>query len=152
MEEIIHIKVNLACDVHHAFRMFTENLLLEKWLTTQADVIPEIGGKYELFWIRDNREINNTAGCKITGIEQDSFISFDWKGPEEYQAFMNNCDPLTHVIVTFSKDNENNVSIVHLFHTGWRQGEEWEKARLFFVNAWTNVLQSLEEMIEKKEL
>ena len=153
MENIIHITIELDCEVQKVFNMFTVNKSLENWLTQKADVDPKLGGKYELFWDPTNKEINNTIGCKITGIENGSFISFDWKGPVEFSSFMNNADPLTHVIIFFSpKDNEPNKTIIYLFHTGWRKDAEWVEARTYFENAWKNALQGLKDKIINRTL
>ena len=102
MEKIIQIKIEIECEIDRAFEFFSNNELLECWLTEKAEVEPSVGGKYELFWEPENKEINSTIGCKITGIEKDKFISFDWKGPVDFKSFMNAADPLTHVIVFFS--------------------------------------------------
>ena len=88
MENIIKIKEEIECDISTAFKMFTTNKSLESWLTDEADVDPKLGGKYELFWDPNNKNINSTIGCKITGIEKDKFISFDWKGPVDFQEII----------------------------------------------------------------
>jgi hypothetical protein len=64
---------------------------------------------------------------------------------------MNNADPLTHVVVFFSF-NQPNLTIVHLFHTGWREDSEWQKARDYFANAWSNALKGLKEKVKNKDL
>jgi len=151
MEKIIHLKVELECNIIHAFKMFTDNAMLESWLATKAEIVPELGRKYELFWDLENKEINSTFGCKVTGIEENNFISFDWKGPEQFHSFMNNVDPLTHVIVTFHRLKEKRTTL-YLFHTGWRNNPEWEEARIFFKNAWSNVLMDLKQKIQENEL
>ena len=138
MENIIILKEKLNCSIQKAFEMFTNNTMLEKWLTVKADVVPEVGGKYELFWDPDNPNINSTIGCYITGMEQNNFISFNWKGPEQFQSFMNTSNPLTHIVVFFAQDNsEERGTWVHLFHTGWKDNSEWDKAREYFNKAWT---------------
>ncbi|MCK4381434.1 MAG: SRPBCC domain-containing protein [Candidatus Lokiarchaeota archaeon] len=153
MENIILIKEEIDCDRETAFNMFTKNELLENWLTVKAEVDPKVGGKYELFWVPENRESNSTIGCKITGIDRDKFISFDWKGPADFESFMNSADPLTHVIVFFSQnDSDSNKTIIHLFHTGWRNDSEWQRARNYFKNAWSKVLRVLKDKITDKTL
>jgi len=153
MENIINISVQLDCEIQKAFSMFIENKYLESWLTNEADVVPKLRGKYELFWDPSNKEFNSTIGCKITGIEKNRFISFDWKGPLKFNSFMNNADPLTHVIIFFSqKENEPTKTIIHLFHTGWRKDLEWVEARNYFENAWKNALQDLKDKVMKKTL
>jgi len=153
MENIILIKEELECDINAAFKCFTVDDLLKIWLTKESEVEDKVGGKYELFWEPQNRENNSTIGCKITGIEKNKFISFDWKGPVEFQSFMNSADPLTHIIVFFShKDQNPDKTIIYLFHTGWRRNKEWQKARNYFENAWSKALQGLKEKIKNKLL
>ena len=153
MENIILIKEEIDCDRETAFNMFTKNDLLERWLTEKADVDPKVGGKYELFWVPENRESNSTIGCKITGMDRDKFISFDWKGPVDFELFMNSADPLTHVIVLFSQnESDSNKTVIHLFHTGWRNDSEWQKARNYFENAWSKAIRVLKEKITNKTI
>ena len=66
---------------------------------------------------------------------------------------MNSADPLTHVIVFFSQnDSDSNKTIIHLFHTGWRNDSEWQRARNYFKNAWSKVLRVLKDKITDKTL
>ncbi len=149
MENIIQITIEIECDVKQAFSMFTDNELLENWLTEKAEIEPKVGGKYELFWDPDNREINSTIGCRITGFERDNFVSFEWKGPVEFQSFMNSADPLTHVIVFFCpSNNDPDKTNIRLFHTGWRKDREWQQARNYFEKAWSKALQDLKDKIK----
>jgi uncharacterized protein YndB with AHSA1/START domain len=153
MENIIQLKEEVDCNINTAFEMFTQNKLLESWLTEKAEVDPKIGGKFELFWVPDDRENNSTIGCKITGIEKNKLISFDWKGPQQFKSFMNFTDPLTHVIACFSQENNNsNKTTIHLFHTGWRKDPEWQEARDWSESAWKTALEALKEKIKNKTL
>ena len=47
MESIIHIKIEIDCDFHRAFDLFTIETLLESWLTKKAEVDLKMGGKYD---------------------------------------------------------------------------------------------------------
>ena len=151
MQNIIQIKIELSCDISEAFNYFTVNEQLESWLPEKAEVEPKADGKYELFWDPQNREINSTIGCKITSIEKNKFLSFEWKGPEIFQSFMNFCDPLTHVVVVFSSSSEDpKKTTVFLFHSGWRDDPEWQKARDYFEKAWSGALTNLKEKLSSK--
>jgi len=151
MQKIIQIEVEFNCGVHEAFNFFTNNEKLESWLPEKAEVEPKVGGKYELFWDPKNREINSTIGCKITSIEKDKFVSFEWKGPEIFQSFMNFCDPLTHVVVAFYSSSEDpKKTSLFLFHSGWRNDPEWQKARDYFEKAWLGALTNLKEKLSSK--
>ncbi len=144
MEKIIQIRKEINCDIHTAFQNFTNNDLLESWLSEKADVELKVRGKYELFWDPNIPEENSTIGCIVTGFEEDSYISFDWKGPSQFKLFMNCSDPLTHVIVVFKQlESNTDKTVILLFHNGWKQGSQWDEARNYFEVAWNKALDNL---------
>jgi uncharacterized protein YndB with AHSA1/START domain len=145
MDKIIHHSITLQCDPHHAFKMFTDNQLLEAWLVNVAEVEPVVGGKYDLFWEPNDRENNSTLGCKVTAVEFDEFISFEWRSPKQFKHFANIADPLTHVVVFFIPSRRG--TDVHVIHSGWRSSADWEEARLWQNRAWQVALQELEKQI-----
>ncbi len=145
MDKIIHYSIQLHCDPHHAFEMFTVNQLLESWLTTKAEVESVVNGKYELFWDPNDRDNNSTIGCKVTATEVDKFLSFEWRSPKQFKHFANFANPLTHVVVFFIPFNKG--TDVHLIHTGWRNSLEWEEARKWQDRAWHIAFQELEKQI-----
>jgi uncharacterized protein YndB with AHSA1/START domain len=150
VDKIIHLTVDLKCDVHHAFELFTVNRLLESWLTSAAEVEPATGGSYELFWEPDDRENNSTIGCRVTAIQADHFLSFEWRSPQQYKHFANNADPLTHVVVFFIP--ENGSTHVHLIHSGWRSAPEWEEARQWQTRAWEMAFKELKALVNQDHL
>jgi uncharacterized protein YndB with AHSA1/START domain len=125
--------------------MFTVNDMLQSWLVPLAAVEPVVGGRYELFWQPEERENFSTLGCRVTAVEPDSFISFEWKGPKQFKHFMNEANPLTHVTVFFipSLDVEN-ATEAHLIHSGWRSSPEWEEARQWFERVWGQAFEQLQ--------
>jgi uncharacterized protein YndB with AHSA1/START domain len=149
MDKIIQHSVRLHCNTHRAFEMFTVNKYLQTWLTAIADVEPAVGGKYELIWDPSDRENNNTIGCRVTAIERDKYLAFEWKGPKRFKHFMNNADPLTHVTVLFIPSDEVFITStdVYLIHSGWRSSPEWEEARRWFVRAWSEAFEELESQV-----
>ena len=153
MDRIIYRSAHLRCDVHQAFRMFTVSELAELWLAPSAEIEPQVGGKYELFWDLENREENSTIGCQVTAIEEDRFLSFEWKGPPQYSHFMNEADPLTHVVVFFypGADDLSASTEVHLIHSGWGSSAEWEEARQWFERAWRLAFEELERQVNSIE-
>ncbi len=148
MEKIIHLSVHLQCDYHHAFEMFTNNSLLESWLVPRAETEPILGGRFELFWEPNDRENNSTIGCRVTAIEPDQFLAFDWRSPKQFKHITNNADPLTHVVVFFIPQYKG--TDIHLIHSGWRSTADWEEARNWQEQAWRIAFQKLEKQINIK--
>lgn len=145
-DHVIHLTALVSVEPSRAFEYFTSSELLQVWLTFEADVEPEVGGRYELFWDPSDRENNSTIGCRITALAQDQLLSFQWRSPEQFKAFANTADPLTHVVVTFIP--EDTGTRIHLVHSGWRSGAEWDEARIWQERAWTGGLRKLEEIAE----
>lgn len=148
MNKIIHATIKLNCTQQQAFEMFTNQTNVQSWLANVAIIEPYVDGKYELFWDENNKEINSTIGCKVTAIEQDKLLCFEWKGPVQFEDIMNTIVPLTHVTVTFIPDCIDSFTEIHLIHTGWGSNDNWEEARLWFENVWKNALNNLKEQIE----
>jgi uncharacterized protein YndB with AHSA1/START domain len=148
MDKIVHQSILLQCPAHRAFEMFTRNSDLESWLVELAEVEPVVGGRYELFWQPDDRENNSTIGCKVTAIEHDRCIAFEWRSPKQFKHFANNADPLTHVVVFFIPCGDNTE--VHLIHSGWRHSEEWEEARQWQDRAWRIAFEALGKILNPK--
>ena len=144
-DNIIHVSVFVTVPPARAFAYFTTPELLRQSLTAAADVEASVGGKYELFWQPDDRENNSTIGCKITAIEPDQFLSFEWRSPKQFKHFANDADPLTHVVVFAVPQGES--THVHLIHTGWRSTPEWEEARRWQDQAWSGAFERLEKLV-----
>jgi uncharacterized protein YndB with AHSA1/START domain len=149
VNRIIHLTAQVRCDVHRAFEMFTANERVQSWLAPSAKVEAEEGGRYELFWDLEDREHDGTIGCRVTAIKKDRFLSFEWKGPRQFEHFMNETDPLTHVVVFLVPYGEESADSteVHLIHSGWRGSPEWEEARQWFERAWRVALEGLERQV-----
>jgi uncharacterized protein YndB with AHSA1/START domain len=145
MNRIIYCSTSLRCLPSEAFAYFTENQLLETWLTNSAEVQPVPGGKYELFWNIADRENDSTIGCRITAIRPPSLLAFEWKSPKQFKSFANSADPLTHVAVIFSP--ESSGTTVHLVHSGWRAAQEWIEAADWQEKAWKIAFTALEGRI-----
>lgn len=147
MDKIIYYSIDLKSDLKTTFDMFTNNKMLETWLTSVADVEQTVGGKYELFWDPNNLEDNSTIGCRITGIKPYHFISFEWRSPKQFKHFANKADPLTHVVVFFIPTKQGTE--VNLVHSGWRKSSEWEEARIWQEKAWAVAFKALEKCLNE---
>ena len=148
--KVLHLASRLQCTPKKAFQMFTVNELVESWLVRpygglSAEIEPRVGGKYELFWDPKDRENDSTIGCKVTAIQADKFLAFEWKGPKQFKHFMNTADPLTHVVVFFVplSGRDKLTTEVNLIHSGWGSSPQWMDAIRYFEAAWNSALQNL---------
>lgn len=143
MDAILHKHVRLACAPMEAYAWFADSERAASWLAAEAEIEHRVGGKFELFWDPGDRAHNSTRGCKITALAPGQLLAFEWKGPREFEKVMNAADPLTHVVVAFAPSPAGEGTDVHLIHSGWRSGPDWEAARQWFDRAWTMAFQEL---------
>jgi uncharacterized protein YndB with AHSA1/START domain len=151
MDKIITVNANLDIPIESAFLYFSENKLLEKWLTVKADVEMKVGGKYELFWTPEDTDPtnNSTYRCKVLAVERPYYFNIEWTGNAQQKKFMNTVRPLTNVTIFF-REHCTGKTKVALLHTGWREGDNWESARQFFIQAWAGAFKKLENIVNKK--
>jgi uncharacterized protein YndB with AHSA1/START domain len=153
MDRVLHQSVRLRCSPSHAFEMFTEGTHLAEWLAAEADVEPVVGGRYEVFWDPDDREVNSTLGCRVTAVKADELIAFEWRGPVQHREVMNDADPLTHVVVALARSSTDpDWTDVNMIHSGWRSGPEWAAAADYFEKAWSLSLARLERLVNEDSL
>lgn len=144
---IVEKSILLKVKKEIAFSYFIEPDLITKWLCSDAIINPIVEGAYELFWDLEDRNHNSTIDCKIQSIDAPNHVSFDWKGPIQFETFMNKADPLTQVVVMFS--GVGNETKVTLLHSGWQHSDHWNEAKEYFDHAWYGAFQVLKELIEK---
>lgn len=99
------------------------------------------GGEYELYF-----DANGTAGsrgsegCTIISFVPHEMISFTWNAPPTIPLVRNH-EYKTWVTV-FLKETATGTD-VRLVHTGWPEGEEWDKTYNYFEHAWGQVINAL---------
>ncbi len=140
-DRVIYVSALLTVSPARAFEYFTKADLLTAWLTAAAEAEPKVGGKYELFWEPADRENNSTIGCRITAVQANQLLAFQWRSPKQFKTFANGADPLTHVVVSFVPEGPG--TRIHLVHSGWRSSSEWEEARIWQERAWHGAIEEL---------
>lgn len=143
----IDIRIFIENPPQQVFEAWIKPDLLERWLTRKANVEPSIGGAYELFWDPEHPEHNSTKGCRITDLVPNAELSFNWRGPEQFEDLMG---AKTHVFVRF-EPQQGGGTLVRFLHSGWGEGAAWEKARLWQADAWQSAIQNLKNMLENTD-
>jgi len=142
----IDIQILIENPIDQVFEAWIKPELLERWLTRKAIVKPSVGGPYELFWDPERPEHNSTLGCRITDIVENSELSFNWRGPEEYEKVMGD---KTQVFVRL--EPREGGTLLRFVHTGWGSGTQWEEARSWQAEAWKEAIENLKNMLENTD-
>jgi len=113
------------------------------FLDVPAKVKLELGGPFELYF--DDRAalgLQGSEGCVIISYVPLEMLSFIWNAPPT-MPYVRNHEYKTWVTLLFNETLTGTG--VRLVHTGWPEGEEWDKAYQYFDRAWGYVLEELEK-------
>jgi uncharacterized protein YndB with AHSA1/START domain len=142
----LKFQIKLQAPIKEVWHAWTDSDTITKWFSPHANIVPKLGGAYELFFDPSNHDHQCTKGCKITRFEPFTSISFSWRGPEELNV-MDPDYPQTHVHVTLKERGaETWVSIIH---DGWGKGKGWKEAENWHQRAWIQVVSSLEKYFDQ---
>lgn len=138
------LELNISAE--ELWRFWLEPSKLQSWLTQKANIEPNIGGAFELFWDPSTPSDNSTLGCKILAMVPNKLLSFEWRGPVPYADIMN-VEPFpTWVSISFERMDINNTTL-HFRHTGWMDSEKWNEAKTWQTTAWKMAFEQLKRVI-----
>lgn len=113
------------------------------FLEIDVNIKLELGGPYEWYFdTEDKVGLRGSEGCTVISFVPREMISFTWNAPPSI-PYVRNHEYKTWVTVFFTEAAEG--TNVRLVHTGWPEGEEWDKAYNYFDSAWGYVLKALGE-------
>ena len=105
------------------------------WSPPGSNIELRVGGPFELYFDADaDPGSQGSEGCVYLGYVTNEMISFTWNAPPHLVLRESH----TWVVITFS-DSPTGTD-VHLVHTGFGQGDDWDAYMVYFQNAWTYVL------------
>lgn len=139
----IKLKVQLPMPAGAVWLLWVDPERIVTWLCAKATIEPRVGGAFELFW-DETPEHNSTLGCNLTAFEPYHHLTFTWRGPEEWEDLM----PAGSTSVDVRLTGDASTCTLYLNHTGWGEGDDWDEARAWQLDAWKNALGGLKALIE----
>jgi uncharacterized protein YndB with AHSA1/START domain/uncharacterized protein YciI len=134
-------------DASEVFAMWTDVETTKRFLAPDGRIEARVGGRYEMVFrpeVDPEGESFGTKGAKVLAYEPGKRLSFEWRGPPWAEPM--NTRPLpTRVELTFEPASGNpGHTRVRLTHSGFGQGEVWDRAYAFFDRNWGSVLERFE--------
>ena len=151
--ESIQLECQLAASPERVWAALVDPAQAGTWFAAKANIVPEVGGAYELFWQPETPDHESTIGCRITAIAPARYLGFTWRGPDELNDIMNNGDPPpppTHV--TLSLAPADGGTRLRVRHAGFGSDSDWKRARAWHERAWQACLDNLEAFLAGRPL
>lgn len=110
------------------------------WNPPGSNIELRVGGPFELYFNLDaGQGLMGSEGCVFLGYVPGEMISFTWNAPPHLTLRESH----TWVVITFSASQAG--TDVHLVHTGFGAGEDWDAYMAYFRDAWASVLHLLSD-------
>lgn len=107
-----------------------------------AKIEPRVGGAFHIY-IDPTAEPGSKGAddMRFMALQPKRMLSFDWNAPPHLpQARAQR----TFVVLRFDPVSDRQTRVT-LHHTGWGDGDEWDKAYAYFDKAWAGVLANLQK-------
>ncbi len=112
-----------------------------------AKVEPVAGGAFELwFGVNFPEGSRGSEGCKFHSVKPMEQLVIEWNAPPTIPTIR----PLRTLVYLDFKPLPDNRTELTLRNFGYGDGEEWAKAKAYFVAAWPAVMGSLQKRFAMK--
>lgn len=133
-------EVVIPAGIDDVWNAWTTKLGLESFFAPECHIELKLYGRYEILFFPDAKPGKRGAeNNKILAVEPNKMFSFTWDAPGNLEEVRKQ---RTSVVLKFKKIGIDKTRIF-MCHTGWGDGEEWDKAFDYFSDAWEVVLKRL---------
>lgn len=148
-ERAIRSTVVVAAPLDEVWKAWTTTEGVKSFFAPDAKVEARVDGPFEVYFNPYAPPGSKGAdGMRFLALQEKKMITFTWNAPPSMPEVRKQH---TYVTVRF-KEKDDASTEVTLYHGGWGEGGEWDKAFAYFERAWTAVLTALEERFAKGPL
>jgi uncharacterized protein YndB with AHSA1/START domain len=144
-ERAIHERVIVNASLDDVWSAWTTTQGITTFFAPAAHVEARVDGPFEVY-INPFGEpgMKGADDMRFLAVQDRKMISFTWNAPPSLPEVRRQ---RTSVTVRFEPQGDKQT-IVTLYHSGWGQGGEWDKAFVYFQKAWPGVLANLQKRFD----
>ena len=144
-ERAVNKEVTIAAPVAAVWQSWTSKAGIESFFAPQAEVDARVGGAFHIHMDPlAEPGMKGADDMRFMALQPKKMLSFDWNAPPHLPAAR---AQRTFVVVRFAP-LDGKQTRVSLHHTGWGDGDEWDKTYAYFDRAWGNVLASMKKRFD----
>jgi uncharacterized protein YndB with AHSA1/START domain len=145
-ERAIRATVNVPATLDQAWAAWTTTEGVKSFFAPDAKVEARVDGPFEVYFNPFGAPgMKGADGMRFLSIQEKKMITFTWNAPPTMPEVRKQ---RTYVTVRFRAKDPKTTEVT-LYHGGWGEGPEWDKAFAYFEKAWNSVLLSFEERFAK---
>lgn len=127
--------VTVPAGIDQVWTAFTTSAGMTAWIAPQATVDPVPGGKWEVSFGPGT----STGGGTIVLVQPKSLLAISAMAPDQFPTVRRE---RTTAVFSFEPAGPN-ATTVRLAQTGWKQGDEWDKAFAYLADGNAQLLELL---------
>lgn len=145
-ERAIRATVIVPATLDEVWAAWTTTEGVKTFLGPEANVEARVDGPFEVFYNPYAAPgMKGADGMRILSIQDRKMITFTWNAPPTVPEVRKQ---RTYVTVRMRSTGEKRTEVT-LYHGGWGEGGEWDRAFIYFEKSWPNVLRALETRFTK---
>ena len=131
----LEIVVNAA--VEKVWQAWTTRDGIRSFFAPGCDIDVRVLGKYDiLFAPTAPAGLRGAEDNLILAIQEGKMLSFTWDAPPDFPDIRKQ---RTSVVLRFAQIDKNKTKL-SLTHSGWGEGDDWNKVYAYFIVAWGEVV------------
>jgi uncharacterized protein YndB with AHSA1/START domain len=144
-ERALDKEVIVPAPIAAVWQDWTTKAGIESFFAPEAEVDARVGGAFHIH-IDPYAEpgMKGADDMRFMALQPMKMLSFDWNAPPSLPEVR---QQRTFVVVRLAEIDGQSTR-VSLHHTGWGDGDEWDKTYAYFDRAWGNVLANLKQRHE----
>lgn len=136
-ERSIKLEIVVNAPVEKVWHAWTTRAGIQSFFAPDCNIDLRVLGKYEmLFAPQAPAGLRGAEDNLILAIQEGKMLAFTWDAPPKFPDIRKQ---RTSVVVRFTRLNQNTTKVT-LTHSGWGEGEEWDKVYDYFIAAWGDVV------------
>jgi uncharacterized protein YndB with AHSA1/START domain len=145
-ERAIRATVVVPASLDEVWAAWTTTQGVKSFFAPDAKIEARVDGPFEVYFNPYGAPgMKGADGMRILSIQEKKMLTFTWNAPPTMPEARKQ---RTYVTVRFKSTGPKKTEVT-LYHGGWGDGGEWDKAFTYFEKAWTSVLTALEERFVK---
>jgi Activator of Hsp90 ATPase homolog 1-like protein len=141
-ERVIEKSAIVEATLDQAWESWTTREGIVSFFAPDAKIEPRVGGAFQIYMDPlAEPGMKGADDMRFMALQPKKMISFDWNAPPNLPEAR---AQRTFVTVRFEPVSEKQTRVT-MYHAGWGDGGEWDKAYAYFDRAWGNVLANLQK-------
>ena len=138
-EKVLRLEIILPVDIESAWKLFTVDEELQKWIAPLAHIELQSGG-YIITNYDSTKSLSDSSSIKLPILSylDNELLVLKVILNDHFPKSVRDSDENLQEVIQFKKIDANNTKIISSI-TGWKAGADWDKTYNFFVrgNEWT---------------